>query len=367
MNNNKNSIFATIQAPDEQWLARAAAEPVLEPELPIIDTHLHLWAFQGHRYFLDEYLADLAVSGHNVQASVFVECFQRYRETGPEHLKYAGETEFAVDLARQSAARAEPRTQVAAGIVGYADLSQGERTAQALEEHLRVADGRLVGIRQRAKWDADPVVKGQYSADRAGLYLDAAFGRGIQRLGELGLAFDASIYHPQMPDVTALARAHPQVQIVLIHCGSPVGHGAYAGHERDNHQRWLRDLRELATCPNVSVKMGGLLMNIGNYDFTQHAAPLGSEALAELWRPYLEPCVELFGAGRCMVSSNFPVDKAGFAYRTVWNLFKRITTGCSVEEKSLIYSGTAQRVYGLSDAACSVHAQPMSAPATVAG
>ena len=168
-------------------------------------------------------------------------------------------------------------------------------------------------------------------------------------LTSLGLSFDASIYHPQLPDVASLARSHPDANIVLIHSGSPVGHGSYAGKEAENHANWLAGMRELAKCPNVSVKMGGILMNLANFDFTAAKAPPTSRQLAELWRPYIEPCIELFGAHRCMVSSNFPVDKAGFGYGTVWNMFKHITAGCSPQEKQMIYSGTAKRVYRLDE------------------
>ena len=86
-------------------------------------------------------------------------------------------------------------------------------------------------------------------------------------------------------------------------------------------------------------------MCLGNFDFTREPAPPTSEQLAHLWRPYLEPCIELFGADRCMVSSNFPVDRAGVTYGTLWNMFKRITAGCSADEKRRLYADTARRVY----------------------
>jgi L-fuconolactonase len=144
-----------------------------------------------------------------------------------------------------------------------------------------------------------------------------------------------------------LAQAHPDANIVLIHCGSPVGHSSYAGREKENHATWLAGMRDLANCPNVSVKLGGILMNLANFDFMSASAPPTSQHLATLWRPYIEPCIELFGAERCMVSSNFPVDKAGFGYGTVWNMFKHLTAGCSANEKRMIFADTARRVYRL--------------------
>jgi L-fuconolactonase len=147
--------------------------------------------------------------------------------------------------------------------------------------------------------------------------------------------------------VTALARAHPDASIVLNHSGSPVGHGSYAGKDAENHANWLAGMNQLAACPNVSVKMGGLLINLGNFDFTTALAPSDSAMLEGSWRPYIEPCVELFGVERCMVSSNFPVEKAVAGYGTIWNVFKRITAGCSGDEKRLLFSDTARRVYRL--------------------
>jgi L-fuconolactonase len=79
----------------------------------------------------------------------------------------------------------------------------------------------------------------------------------MKLLNSMDLLFEASIYHPQLPDVTALAHAHPDANIVLNHSGSPVGHASYANKESENHADWLSGMKELAKCPNVSVKMGG--------------------------------------------------------------------------------------------------------------
>ncbi|WP_175839143.1 amidohydrolase family protein [Burkholderia anthina] len=347
---SRPSIFGQTQRPNEEWLSRAIRETPLDADLPIIDPHVHFWHHKsGYKYFVEEFAHDAAASGHNIEATVFVECNAFYRAEGPEHLKSVGETEFAVGMGALAASGKYTPVRAAAGIVAFADLMLGDRTAEALEAHLDAANGRLRGIRQRAKWDPDPAVRGPVSADHPGLYLEPAFGKGIDMLSAMGLAFDASVFHPQIPDVTALARAHPEANIVLIHSGSPVGHSSYAGKEDETHAHWLASMRELAACPNVSVKMGGLLMCLGNFDFTTAEVPPTSRELAELWRPYIEPCIELFGAHRCMASSNFPVDKAGCTYGALWNTFKRITSGCSADEKALIFSGTAKRVYRLDD------------------
>lgn len=341
-----SSPFGQTRAPNEEWLSRAVPESPLDPAIPIIDTHVHFWHHRsGYKYFVEELARDLAAAGHNVEATVFVECNSMYRADGPEHLRCIGETEFAVGMAAIAASRKYTSCRAAAVIVGNADLTRGEQTRDVLERHLEAANGRFRGVRQRAKWDADPVVKGPVSADRPGLYLEAGFARGLKTLGSMGLSFDASVFHPQIPEVTALARAHPDISIILDHSGSPVGHSSYVGKEAEVHAHWLQSLKELAKCPNVSVKLGGLLMSLGNFDFAAAESPPTSIELAKLWRPYIEPCIEYFGAARCMVSSNFPVDKAGVPYGILWNTFKRIAASLSLPEKSMLFSGTAKRVY----------------------
>jgi L-fuconolactonase len=342
------TVFGATQAPNEQWLGRAVAEAPLEPGLPIVDPHVHFWHHKsGYKYFVEEFARDAAECGHLIESTVFVECNAMYRADGPAHLMPVGETEFAVGQAAMAASGKYTKVRAAAGIVAFADLAQGERTREALEAHQEAANGRLSGIRQRAKWDPDPVVRGPISADRPHLYLEPEFIAGVRLLGSMDLSFDASIFHPQMPDVARLANACPETRIVVIHSGSPVGHSSYAGKDAEVHATWLAGMKELAACPNVSIKMGGLLMCLGNFDFTTADTPPSSEQLASLWQPYIGPCIELFGAERCMVSSNFPVDKAGVPYGVVWNMFKRITATCSSDEKRMLFAGTAKRVYRL--------------------
>jgi L-fuconolactonase len=335
---------SAAKRPNEAWLARAQPEPPLEPGLPIVDPHVHL-RDKGFRYFVEEYARDIAESGHAIEAMVYAEGHAMYRAGGPEHLKCVGETEFAVGMAAMGASGKYTSTRVAAGIVGFADLTLGERTREVLEAHVQAGNGRFRGVRQRAKWDPDPAVRGPICADGPGLFLTPEFGRGMTLLTAMGLSFDASVFHPQIGDVTALARAHPEANIVLIHSGSPVTHSSYAGRDAEVHAQWLASMKELAACPNVSVKLGGVLFSLGTFDPAAVETPPGSEFFADMWRPWTEPCIEVFGVERCMLSSNFPVDGASMRYGTLWNAFKRITAGCSADEKRQLYSGTARRVY----------------------
>jgi L-fuconolactonase len=350
MSNPKPSHRNTaVRMPDESWLAKAAAEQPLEPDLPIVDAHLHSWHRADYRYFVEEYARDVAASGHNVVATVAAECGAMYRASGPDHLRPVGETEFLVGMAAMAASAKYTTTRVAAAIVAFSDLTLGERTREALEAHRDAGNGRFAGIRHAAKWDPDPAVPAGIGPGHPGLYLEPAFGEGVKMLAAMGLVLEASIYHPQIADVIALARAHPDARIVLIHSGTPLGIGGYAGRQAEVHAQWLAGIKELATCPNVTIKLGGLLMFLGSFDPVTAAAPPDSQQLAQMWRPYIEPCIELFGAGRCIAAANFPVDKMGVPYGTMWNMYKRVTAGCSADEKRLIYRDTARRVYGIEE------------------
>jgi predicted TIM-barrel fold metal-dependent hydrolase len=182
-------IWGSVRCSDNAFLHKAEAEPVLEPDLPIIDTHLHLWHhFDNYPYFVPQHARDIAESGHNVIASIFVECNTMYRKCGPGHLKWVGETEFAVGQAAMAESRKYTTSRIAQGIVGRADLRLGTRVQETLEAHVEAANGRFRGIRQRAKWDADPLVKGRWSEDEQHLYLDSALSEGLKRLTEMGLS-----------------------------------------------------------------------------------------------------------------------------------------------------------------------------------
>jgi predicted TIM-barrel fold metal-dependent hydrolase len=338
--------FGRIYTPDDAWLAKAAPEPILDPELPIVDPHHHLWQRGDHRYFLDELVADLD-TGHNVVATVFLECRSMYRADGPPELRPVGETEFVAGIAAMSDSGNYGKTRVAAGIVGYADLTLGDRVEPVLEAHLRAGGGRFRGVRHSAGWDADPIIGNSRHDMQPHLYRDPGFREGLARLTRLGLSFDAWLYHPQLADVVELARAFPNTKMIMGHVGGVLGYGAYAGKSAEVMPAWRRSMAELAECPNVTVKLGGMINRGAAYDFHNAPTPPSSEAIAEVWRPYVETCIELFGPARCMFESNFPVDKMGIGYAALWNAFKRIVSAASADDKRDLFAGTATHAYRL--------------------
>ncbi len=327
------------------WLDRVT-EKAIEPDRPIIDPHHHLWDHPEHRYMLDELLADTR-SGHNIVATVFVECMAMYRQDGPESLRSLGETEFVNGVAAQSACGLYGPIRAAAGIVGYVDLRLGKAVDEVLEAHIARAPDRFRGIRHASGFDPSPDVRDSHTNPPDGLLGDAAFRQGFARLAAHGLSFDAWLYHRQIPELTALARAFPETTIILDHFGGPLGIGPYEGKRQEIFEVWKNDITELAKNPNVVAKLGGIAMAVNGFGWHKRETPPGSRELMEATRDYYLHAIDRFGPSRCMFESNFPVDKFSCSYGVLWNSFKRLAEGFSEAEKTDLFFGTANRVYRL--------------------
>jgi L-fuconolactonase len=328
------------------WLAKRPTEAALESDLPIIDPHHHLWdtAHRG-QYFLPDLLSDIG-GGHNIVATVFLECQAMYRAHGPEEMAPVGEVEFVNGIAAMSASGNYGPCRVAEAIIGYADLRLGARVRDVLEAEIAAGNGRFRGIRMGVSWDGDDRV-GKFASRIVPPHLvrDATFREGFAQLAKLGLSFESWQYHPQLSDAADLARAFPDTTIILNHVGGVLGVGPYSGRRTEILAEWHADIKELAKCPNVNVKLGGIGMTSFGFEFHEREIPPSSQDLADAWRQYVEPCIEAFGVNRCMFESNFPPDKQSGGYTELWNAFKRITAGASALEKKALYSGTAARVY----------------------
>jgi L-fuconolactonase len=344
----------------------AAPEAILEPELPIIDPHHHLWDWpeavfdnfpepqhgfetvirRAQRYLLPEFLADLN-TGHNIVATVFVQCSAMHRADGPEAFKPVGETEFVNGVAAMCVSGIYGPIRACAGIVGHVDLTSGAVVSEVLEAHLEAGGGRFRGIRHTASYDADSDVLGPLVRAGAGLFMAKNFREGYARLGKYNLSFDAWLLEPQLAELIDLARAFPDTPVILDHAGTPLGIAAYQGRRDERFPIWRESIIQLAALPNVSVKLGGLGMAFCGFpSFLQTPAPASAQLAAE-WRPYIETCIQLFGVNRCMFESNFPVDMGSCSYSVLWNAFKLLAGSCSPDEKAALFSGTARRVYRL--------------------
>lgn len=339
-------------------------ETILEPDLPIIDAHHHLWdlrpllaAFPEPRhsfietlvdasyYTFDQLLADTQ-SGHRIIATAYMECGAFYDASRGEALKPVGEVEYVNGVAAQGASGIYGDYRPCAAIVGHADLSLGAAVGEVLDA-LMAASHRFVGIRQQGAFDADGEAYPQAIMAPEGLYGSDAFRVGFAELGKRGLTFDAWVFEPQLGEVLDLARAFPEQPIVLDHCGGPIALGRYKGKLGERFGGWAKAIRDIAACPNVCVKLGGLAMAQVQMPDRGPAAGVGSEELAELWKPYIDTCIEAFGPDRAMFESNYPPDRWGASYPVLWNAFKRLASGASADEKRDLFAGTAARTYGI--------------------
>jgi predicted TIM-barrel fold metal-dependent hydrolase len=330
----------------QDWLDRLT-EPILEPEIPIIDPHHHLWVRGAWRYLLDELLVDTG-SGHNIVGTVFVQARSMYRDSGPVEMRPVGETEFVNGVAAMCSSGYCGKTRAVAGIVGQADLTLGRRVEPVLNALMRAGGDRFKGVRHITAWDADTSLNNPAYPASAGLLGDKMFREGFALLGKHGLSFDAWLYHPQIGELANLAAAFPGTKIVLNHCGGPIGSGAYKGKRDEVFPKWQLSIKALAAHPNVFVKVGGLGQGINGIGLNERPEPPSSEALATTFRPYVETCIEAFGASRCMFESNFPVDKVSYSYPVFWNACKLLAKNASKNDKADLLAGTAARFYRLS-------------------
>ena len=326
------------------WTRRCDEAP-LEPDVPIIDPHHHIWDDERGRYLAEEFVHDIS-TGHNIVATVFVQFKAMYRADGPPPMRPVGEVEFANGIAAAGASGRYGKVRLCEGIIGHADLLIGDDVQRVLEALTAAGNGRLRGIRHGATWDSGSAGYGRAFAPRH-LLLDPTFRRGFARLAPLGLSFDAWLFYAQLPDLMDLLRAFPDSPVILDHAGGILGIPPHV-HREEVFAIWRSHIHQLAPFPNLSVKMGGLGMLYCGWDFHLRDVPPSSTDLALAWRPYVETCIEAFGPQRCMFESNFPVDKQSCSYGALWNAFKRITQGCSSAEKAALYHDTAARVYGLS-------------------
>jgi len=328
----------------EQWLTRLTEE-IIEPEMPIVDSHHHLWIRDGASYLMPELLADL-YSGHNIVATVFAECHEMYRARGPEDMRPVGETEFVTGVAAMSNSGNFGPARVCAVMFGGVDLTLGARVEPVLAAHIAASGGRFRGIRLSSGWDANEKIRN--IVPNPELLRDSTVREGLAVLNRMGLSFDSWVYHPQLREVAEIAALFPDMTIVLNHVGSPILGGPYRDKRDEVFANWKAGIAEVAQHDNVVVKLGALPIRLpgGTYDRTM---PPGSEEVVAAWRPWIETCIEAFGATRCMFESNFPVQRRWCSYQVVWNAFKRMVAAASTEEKAALFAGTAALAYRISD------------------
>lgn len=331
------------------WLDKVH-EAAIDPAYPVIDPHHHLWPMRpvrGYEYLEDALHRDFT-AGHKVIASVYIQCTSMYRQDGPEHLKPVGETEWVNAIAEKFAQDHPNGPALAAGIVGHCDFT-GDRVDEVLEAHLAAAPKRFRGIRQSCPWTDDADVAKTVALGPKDLLLDPAFRRGFAQLAKYGLSFDGWMFHLQMPALADLARAFPDIPIVLDHLGAPIGKGSFASRRDEVLKDWRKSIAELAACPNVHMKLGGAVMPVFGYEFDSRALPPSSDDLIKASGHFYHEAIDAFSPARCMFESNFPVDKEQCAYVPLWNSFKKMAARYSEAERADLFRNTAARFYRLDE------------------
>jgi L-fuconolactonase len=322
-------------------------EPILDPDLPIIDAHHHLFERPGWRYLHEDFLAD-AHAGHKVLASVYIEIQAFARREGPEIMRPLGEIEYANGVGAIGANGYYGPCRVAAAIIGHADLRHGERVGEYLDRCMAIAPERFRGIRQvTIEHPTEAPFRFITHRPPVGAMRMPEFKRGLKELARRRLTFDSAVFHPQLAEVARLADEVPDATIVLNHCGMVMALDLGEAERAEVFRVWSASMRELARRGNVVVKIGGLGLPFWDFGFIGREQPVGYLELARVWQPFIDVTVEAFGASRCMMESNFPMDGRSCGYVPLWNALKQATRGCSKDERNAMFCGTAMRVYRL--------------------
>ncbi|MDT0343796.1 amidohydrolase family protein [Streptomyces litchfieldiae] len=211
------------------------------------------------------------------------------------------------------------RSELVAGVVGWADLTRGAAVAGQLAG-LRAGPGGelLAGVRHLVQGEADPrwLCRPDVRA-------------GLAAVADAGLVYDLLVLPGQLPAAIETVRALPGLTFVLDHLAKP----PIATGEREP---WAGLVRRLAAEPNVVCKLSGMV----------------TEADPDHWtvrdlRPYAETVLEAFGPDRLMFGSDWPVCLAAADYAEVVEAAVELTAGLSPDERTAVFGATAARVYGL--------------------
>ena len=315
--------------PTKEWLDQVIEDPI-EADIPIIDSHHHMRYTPGpSRYNLEDILAD--TKGNNIRQSV---C-----------LIDTSLVEWVNGCAAEAASGVLGGTQIAAGIVGGGDLMQGDRAATELELQMAMTR-RFRGMRHMTIW-TNPPVRPQNTTEH--MLVDPQFLKGIAQVHRLGLSFEAWLYYNQLHDVVELAQKFPELPIVLNHIGGPLGVGAWEGKIEEVFTAWKPAIAEVAKCPNVYVKVGGLGTGyLTGFGWEKRPKPPTSDELVAKNRRWWDYTISVFTPQRCMFESNFPGDKESYSYTVCWNHFKKYSKSYTKAERAAMFHDTAMRVYRLS-------------------
>tara|TARA_B100001142_G_scaffold213228_1_gene211339 strand:+ start:1885 stop:2913 length:1029 start_codon:yes stop_codon:yes gene_type:complete len=330
------------------WLAQVKEE-IINPELPIIDPHHHLWngdnqLASSFPYLIDN-LSEDTNSGHNIVGTIFMECAQGYYHEGEDKYKPIGETEYVMKVIKDSKKTSNSANII--GIISFADLMLGSEVKDVLNQHILIGEGLFKGIRHAAGWDQSNEIHNSHSNPIKNIYYDPSFRKGAEELIKLNLTFDAWHYHNQISDLSIFAKDYPELTIIHDHFGGPLGVGPYQGKKQEIFKKWKDDISQLSENKNVHSKLGGLAMPVNGWNFHKQDKPATSDQIIEMHYDYYLHAIECFGVDRCMFESNFPVDRRSISYHVLWNAFKKMVSNYSNEDKNKLFFQNAKDIYGV--------------------
>ena len=330
------------------WLAQVKEE-IINPELPIIDPHHHLWngdnqLASSFPYLIDN-LSEDTNSGHNIVGTIFMECAQGYYQEGEDKYKPIGETEYVMKVIKDSKKTSNSANII--GIISFADLMLGSKVKDVLNQHILIGEGLFKGIRHAAGWDQSNEIHNSHSNPIKNIYYDPSFRKGAEELIKLNLTFDSWHYHNQISDLSIFAKDYPELTIIHDHFGGPLGVGPYQGKKQEIFKKWKDDISQLSENKNVHSKLGGLAMPVNGWNFHKQDKPATSDQIIEMHYDYYLHAIECFGVDRCMFESNFPVDRRSISYHVLWNAFKKMVSNYSNEDKNKLFFQNAKDIYGV--------------------
>jgi L-fuconolactonase len=334
------------------WLNQTIEETI-EPDLPICDPHHHFWDYRFERipyqrYLLDELINDTS-SGHNITSTVFVEARSMYNLSSSDNFKTINEVEFVNGLSAASASGLYGKTKAATSIVGHANLNLGKKVEPVLEALIAASPSRFKGVRHTITWDNNPEIENNPMYKSSEQMSSSSFLEGAQVVSKLGLTFESWMYFHQLPQLLNLAKTVPDLPIIINHVGGLIQIGPYSNQRQEVITIWKKNITELAKCPNVVIKLGGLGMPVTGHDWHLRNIPVGSIELANDMAPYLDFCIDKFGPSRGMFESNFPVDKVSFSYNILYNAFKIYSKNYSQSERASLFHNTAAKIYSIKE------------------
>ncbi len=236
-----------------------------------------------------------------------------------------------------------------AAIVAHADLALGTAVGPVLRAHI-AASGNVRGIRHMLSWHKNDMVMNFTETPQLSRTL--AFRNGFDQLAAHELSFDAWCYSDQIGEVAELAAHNPDVPMVLCHVGSPVGvggefHGVGVSDQERARivGRWRHAISDLAEHQHVHCKLSGLMMPALGFGFENARSPVGVQQLVDRLSPMVEHCIDAFGPERCMVASNFPVDRVAVTFEAMISAMLEMTHRYGLDAQTAMFANTARAFY----------------------